>query len=81
MAITLWIIIGLIAGWFATQLFSERGGGTPHNFSFGLIGAVGGGFLFTHLSPAQQPSFFGSLLTAIVGAAVVLLVWRVIRRA
>jgi uncharacterized membrane protein YeaQ/YmgE (transglycosylase-associated protein family) len=81
MAIIIWIVIGLIAGWFATKLFGERGGGTPHNFSLGLVGAVGGGFLFTHLSPAQQPNFFGSLLTAIVGAAVILFVWRVIRRA
>jgi uncharacterized membrane protein YeaQ/YmgE (transglycosylase-associated protein family) len=81
MAIIIWIIIGLLAGWVATQLLDRGGDLLPHNLTFGLAGAVVGGFLFTHLSTALRPSFFGSLLTAIVGAVVVLVIWRTVRRA
>ncbi len=81
MAIFLWIVIGLIAGWLATLLLGERGGGLPNNLVLGLAGAVVGGFLFTHLSPAARPNFFGSLGTAVVGAFVVLVLWRAFRRA
>ena len=81
MALFLWAVIGLLAGWVATQLLAGRDGALSQNLTAGLIGSVVGGYLFTHLSPALNPSFFGSLLTALIGAAAVLVVWRVIRRA
>ncbi len=81
MAIFLWIVIGLIAGWVVTLLLGERGGGLPNNLGLGLAGALVGGFMFTHLSTAARPSFFGSLGTAVVGAILVLFIWRLVRRA
>jgi uncharacterized membrane protein YeaQ/YmgE (transglycosylase-associated protein family) len=81
MAIFLWIVIGLLAGWAATLLFGARSGGLPNNLAVGLVGALVGGFSFTHLSPAVRPSFFGSLGTAVVGAIIVLIIWRAFRRA
>lgn len=81
MAIFLWIVIGLFAGWLASQIFNDRRGGMPNNLMLGLGGSVVGGLLFTHLSPAPTPSFFGSLGTAVFGAAIVLFIWRAFRRA
>ena len=81
MAIFLWGVIGLLAGWLVTLLFGRRGGGLPNNLMLGVVGGVVGGLLFTHLSTAARPSFFGSLGTAIVGAIVVLAVWRAVKRA
>jgi len=81
MAFFLWAVIGLLAGWIATQLLDGRDGALSQNLTVGLIGSVVGGYLFTHLSPALNPSLIGSLLTAILGATAVLVVWRVIRRA
>ena len=80
MAIFIWIVIGLLIGWLVTLFFGERGGGMPNNLTLGLAGAVVGGFLFTYLSPAERPSFFASLGTAVIGAILVLAVWRVIKR-
>ena len=81
MAIFLWIVIGLIVGWVVTLLLGERGGGLPNNLTFGLMGAVVGGFMFTHLSTAARPSCFGSLGTAVIGAIILLGLWRLFRRA
>jgi uncharacterized membrane protein YeaQ/YmgE (transglycosylase-associated protein family) len=80
MAVISWIIIGLVAGWLAAQIVGARGG-MMNNIAVGLLGGVIGGFLFTYIGQAERPSFFGSLFTATVGAILLLLVWRLVRRA
>jgi len=80
MGVLSWIIIGLIAGWLAYRILGGRGG-IFNSLAVGLIGAVVGGILFTKLSVAVTPDFFGSLITATIGAIVFLLIWRAIRRA
>jgi len=80
MGIFLWIIIGLIAGWLATQILGGRGG-LFYNLAIGLIGAIVGGFLFERLNLHVMPDFWGNLITATIGAVIFLLVWRAIRRA
>jgi uncharacterized membrane protein YeaQ/YmgE (transglycosylase-associated protein family) len=80
MGIILWIIIGLVAGWLATQILGGRGG-LLHNLAIGLIGAIVGGFLFEKLNLHVMPDFWGNLITATIGAIVFLLIWRAIRRA
>jgi uncharacterized membrane protein YeaQ/YmgE (transglycosylase-associated protein family) len=80
MGIILWIIIGLLAGWLATQILGGRGG-LLHNLAVGLVGAIVGGILFDQLGLAVKPGFLGGLISATVGAIVFLLIWRAIRRA
>ena len=80
MGVLSWIIIGLIAGWLATRILGGRGS-LLHHLAIGLIGAIVGGTLFTKLSVAVRPDFFGSLITATIGAIIFLLIWRAIRRA
>jgi uncharacterized membrane protein YeaQ/YmgE (transglycosylase-associated protein family) len=74
-----WIIIGLLAGWFATRILGGAGG-ILHNLAVGLVGGLIGGVLFTKLSPAAMPTLLGSMISATVGAIILLLVWRAIRR-
>jgi uncharacterized membrane protein YeaQ/YmgE (transglycosylase-associated protein family) len=78
--IFLWIIIGLVAGWLATQILGGRGG-LFYNLAIGLIGAIVGGFLFEKLNLHVMPDFWGNLITATIGAVIFLLIWRAIRRA
>jgi len=80
MGILIWIVIGLIAGWLASQILGGRGG-LLHNLAVGLIGAIVGGILFDQLGLAIKPGFLGELISATVGAIVFLLIWRAIRRA
>ena len=80
MGIIMWIIVGLVAGWLATQILGGRGG-LLYNLAVGLVGAIVGGILFGQIGLVVKPGFLGELISATVGAVVFLLIWRAIRRA
>ncbi len=75
-----WIVVGLIAGWLAAKITNSPRG-LLRNLVVGLLGAILGGLLFSRLGVHVVPDFWGQLITAIVGAVVLLFVWRAIRRA
>lgn len=80
MGLLSWLIIGAIAGWLA-GVFTKGGGfGLVSNVILGIVGAVVGGFLFGLLG-FEAVNFFGSLITATVGAVVLLSVIRLIKTA
>ena len=58
MGIFTWIVIGLVAGWLATQILGGRGG-LLYNLAVGLVGAIVGGFLFEKLNSARDAGFLG----------------------
>jgi uncharacterized membrane protein YeaQ/YmgE (transglycosylase-associated protein family) len=66
-----WLIVGIIAGWTAGHLTRGRGFGIIGNIVVGVIGAIIGGFIFG-LFGLSSTVFTGSLVTAIVGAVVLL---------
>ncbi len=80
MGVIAWIIIGLVAGWLATQILGGSGG-LLKNLAVGLVGAIVGGWLFGLLKLQVMPDFWGNLITATIGAIVFLLIWRAVRRA
>ena len=80
MGIIAWIVIGLVAGWLATQILGGRGG-LLYNLAVGLVGAIVGGFLFEKLNLHVMPDFWGNLITATIGAIIFLAIWRAIRKA
>jgi uncharacterized membrane protein YeaQ/YmgE (transglycosylase-associated protein family) len=69
-----WIIVGFLAGWIAVTLSTGRGFGCLGNTAIGLAGAIIGGLLFSALGITGTTGFFGSLLVASVGAALLLVV-------
>lgn len=77
-----WIIIGGLAGWIASMVTgtNTRVNGWM-NIVVGVIGAIIGG-LILQLLGASTPSGFsvGSLLTAILGAVILLSLVRAFRR-
>jgi len=74
------LLIGLIAGWLAGQVMRGGGFGLIGDMIVGVIGAFLGGWLFGLLGIAAG-GLIGSLITAFVGAVVLLLLLRLIRRA
>jgi uncharacterized membrane protein YeaQ/YmgE (transglycosylase-associated protein family) len=80
MGLFAWIIIGLVAGWLAAKI-TESPHGLVRNLIVGLVGSLVGGVLFTRLGVHVVPDFWGQLITAVVGAIVLLFLMQVIRRA
>lgn len=81
MTILVWIFFGLIAGLLASFLVG-REGGLLTDIILGILGAVLGGWLFNKFGMPGVTGFnLWSLLVAVVGATVFLLVFRLIRTA
>ena len=79
--IVAWIFFGLIAGIIAKLLMPGRDpGGCIITMLLGIAGAFVGGFIFEQLTgrPQVMQFDFGSLFVAIIGAVVVLLIYRLI---
>ena len=74
------LIIGLIAGWLAGLIMKGKGAGLLINLVVGVIGAFVGGFLF-RLVGLSSHGFIGSLITATVGAVVLLFILGLLRKA
>jgi len=77
----LWFaLIGIAAGWLAGQLTKGGGFGLVGDLVVGVIGALLGGWLFGQLGIATG-GLVGALITATVGAVVLVLLLRLIKRA
>jgi uncharacterized membrane protein YeaQ/YmgE (transglycosylase-associated protein family) len=77
----LWfLLIGLVAGWLAGQLMKGGGFGLVGDLIVGVIGAFIGGWLFGALG-ISAGGLIGSLVTATIGAIVLIFLLRLIKRA
>jgi len=70
----IFFVIGAVAGWLAEILMKGRGAGLLGNIIIGIVGAIAGGLLFGLLG------LVGSIVTAIVGAGVLLFLVMVIMK-
>lgn len=83
MGILAWILFGLLAGILAKLIMPGRdGGGFILTCLLGIIGAVVGGWLATLFGFGGDVTGFNlhSFLVAVVGAILVLAVFRMLRR-
>jgi len=70
MGIIFWIIVGAIAGWIAEKI-TKSDHSLLVNIGVGIAGALIGGFLFG-LFGLTFGGWIGSIITALVGALVLL---------
>ena len=80
MQILFWLIIGAVAGWLAGTLMKGGGFGLVADIVLGIVGAVIGGYVFGLLG-IESGGWIGSLVTATVGAVLLLGVIKVIKKA
>lgn len=81
MSILLWIILGAIAGWVASMI-TNTNNGLLMDIVVGIIGAVIGGWIMNSLGSAGTTGFnLWSLIVAILGAVVLLVIVKAVRRA
>ena len=79
MGVFSWIVLGLIAGFIASKLVNRTGSGMIMDIVLGVVGAIVGGFI------SRQFGYGGvyglnlySIVIAVIGAVVVLVVYRTV---
>ncbi len=80
MNILLWIVLGAAAGWIADMLMKSAHG-MLEDIILGIIGAFVGGFIFNFFgAPGVTGLNLYSLIVAVVGAAVLIFLGRLIHK-
>jgi len=79
-SLLLLLVVGLIAGWLAGKLIRGGGFGLVGDLVVGVLGAFLGGWLFGKLG-ISAGGLLGSIIVAFVGAVILVLLLRLIRRA
>lgn len=81
MSIIAWIVLGLIAGFVASKIVNHTGEGMLLDIVLGVVGAVVGGWLFnTFGMPGVTGLNVYSLLVAVAGAVVFLVLYHLLVR-
>jgi uncharacterized membrane protein YeaQ/YmgE (transglycosylase-associated protein family) len=81
MSILAWIVLGLVAGFIGSKLVNKTGEGILMDIVLGIVGAVIGGWLFNAFGAGGVSGLnIYSLLVAVVGAVLFLVVYHAIRR-
>ncbi len=76
-----WIVLGLISGFIASKIVNKSGEGLVVDIVLGVVGGVVGGWLFNQFGAAGVTGFnVYSMLVAIVGAVLILVIYHAIRR-
>ena len=79
MSIIAWIVLGLIAGFFASKLVNKTGEDIVLDIGLGIVGAIVGGFMFNQLGAAGVTGFnLYSMLVAVIGAVLVLVIYHLV---
>jgi uncharacterized membrane protein YeaQ/YmgE (transglycosylase-associated protein family) len=77
------IIMGIIAGFIASKIVNKTGSGILLDLVLGVVGSVLGGFLSEKLGLGGSEGFgtIWFLFVSVVGAIIVLLIYRAVARA
>jgi uncharacterized membrane protein YeaQ/YmgE (transglycosylase-associated protein family) len=79
MSIIAWLVLGLISGFIASKIVNKSGEGVFLDIVLGVIGAFVGGWLFNTFGQAGVTGLnLYSMLVAVVGAVVVLVLYHAV---
>jgi uncharacterized membrane protein YeaQ/YmgE (transglycosylase-associated protein family) len=83
MSFLAWIVLGLLAGFIGSKLVNKSGEGFFLDIILGVVGAVVGGYIFNLFGASGATGLnLYSLLVAVIGAVVVLMLYHaIVRRA
>lgn len=80
-SLLIFLIIGAIAGWLAGLIVSGFGFGLLGNIIVGIIGALIAGWLFPRLGFAIGGGILAAIINATIGAVILLVLVKVLKRA
>lgn len=80
-AFVAWIVLGLVVGFIGSKILNKTGHGLVRDVLLGIVGAIVGGFLSNLLGkPGVRGFDLYSLLVAVVGAVVFMIVYHALFR-
>jgi len=77
----IWLLVGAVAGWLAGMIVKGGGFGLLGDIVVGIVGAFAGGWLLPQLGIHLGVGIVSVIASATIGAVVLLLILRVVRRA
>lgn len=80
-ALLLALIVGAVAGWLAGVVVKGGGFGLIGNIAVGIVGALVSGWLFPTLGFSLGGGWLGAILSAAIGAIIVLVLIRIVKSA
>lgn len=81
MSIFAWLVVGLIAGFFASRVMRGGGSGLIGDIIVGVVGALIGGFLATQFLGMANPVSginWQTIVVAFIGAVILLAILRAV---
>lgn len=75
------LIVGAAAGWLAGQIVKGYGYGLVGNIAIGIVGAVVAGYLLPRIGLSMGGGFIEAIISATIGAVILLLLIRLVKRA
>lgn len=80
MEILVTLLIGAVAGWLGSQIFSGSGLGLIGNIIVGILGGFVGYWLLGKLGISLGSGLVGTILTGAIGAIVILVILNILFR-
>jgi uncharacterized membrane protein YeaQ/YmgE (transglycosylase-associated protein family) len=82
MSMLAWLVLGLLAGFIGSKIVNKSGEGVLLDIVLGIVGAFVGGWLFNTFGHAGVTGLnIYSLLVAVIGSVIFLVVYHAVRRA
>lgn len=79
--VVIWALVGLVAGWLASQVVRGGGSGAITDIIIGIVGAFIGGIVFRAAGWTAPLSGYGGIIfVAFCGAALLLIIMRLVAR-
>ena len=75
----IFLVVGIVAGWLASQIVRGTGLGLAGDLIIGVAGAFVGGFLLPQLGVRLGAGLLADVLNATIGAALLLVMLRLVR--
>ncbi len=79
-SLIVWIVVGGVAGWLASNIVKGGGMGLVGNVVLGIVGAIVAGFILPAIGIGLS-GIFGAIIAAAIGAIIVLLIISLVKRA
>ena len=80
-ALTIWLIVGGVAGWLAGLVVKGGGYGLIGDIIVGIIGGLIAGWLLPQNGIVIGGGIIAAIINAFIGAAILLLILRLVKRA